>query len=308
VLLAVIALALTLALGTPGPLPTANPAPTSHLPATQPGAGRNEGVFLITTADDGTRAVYFVAGNARHSILPADMQLELELNPLWPLRYVDPDEALSLPEGAPIANARTGLVGAVAAPPEPEQPAPVPAEVPVEQPAPVAAEAPVEPPVPLRAEAPVEQSVPVATESPVGEPATYVVRRGDSAFLIARQFGIDQATLLAANGITNPSRVYAGQTLVIPGTAATPDVAEAPSEPAPVAVDEPQAMADTAEEILADTADDGAPAATYTVKPGDSAFLIARQFGIPQSALLAANGISNPSRVYAGQVLTIPSS
>jgi LysM repeat protein len=296
VLLAVIALALTLALGTPGPLPTANPTPTSHLPATQPGAGRNEGVFLITTADDGTRAVYFVAGNARHSILPADMQLELELNPLWPLRYVDPDEALSLPEGAPIANARTGLVGAVTAPPEPEQPAPVAAEARVEQ------------PVPVRAEARVEQSVPVAAEAPVGEPATYLVRRGDSAFLIARQFGIDQATLLAANGITNPSRVYAGQTLVIPGTAATPDVAEAPSEPAPVAVDEPQAMADTAEEILADTADDGAPAATYTVKPGDSAFLIARQFGVPQSALLAANGISNPSRVYAGQVLTIPSS
>src|SRR5205823_12368678 len=107
------------------------------------------------------------------------------------------------------------------APPEPEQAAPVAAEAPVEQ------------PVPVRAEAPVEQSVPVAAESPLGEPATYVVRRGDSAFLIARQFGIDQATLLAANGITNPSHVYAGQTLVIPGTAAAPDVAEAPSEPAP---------------------------------------------------------------------------
>jgi LysM repeat protein len=47
---------------------------------------------------------------------------------------------------------------------------------------------------------------------------------------------------------------------------------------------------------------------TYVVRPGDSAFLIARRFGIDQGALLAANGITNPNRVYAGQVLTIPSS
>ncbi len=47
---------------------------------------------------------------------------------------------------------------------------------------------------------------------------------------------------------------------------------------------------------------------TYTVQPGDSAFKIARNFGIAQEALLEANGISNPNRVYAGQVLTIPGS
>ena len=287
-LLAVTALAIALALGTPAPIPTPNAAPTSQLPATQPGAGRNEGVFLITTADDGTGAMYFVAGNARHSILPADVQLERQINPLWPLRYVDTDEALMLPEGAPVGRARTGLVGAVVAAPEPEQPAPVAAEVASEQPAPVAAEV------------GFDQPVPVAAEVDFDQPATYVVRRGDSAFLIARHFGIDQGALLAANGITNPNRVYVGQTLVIPGTSATPEVVETPTDPAPVvALDEPEAVADTPE--------DEAPTATYTVKPGDSAFLIARQFGIPQSALLAANGIANPNRVYTGQVLTIPS-
>ena len=286
-LLAVTALAISLALGTPGPAPTPGAAPTSHLPATQPGTGRNEGVFLITTADDGTRAVYFVAGSTRHSILVPDMQLELQLNPLWPLRYVEPDEVLSLPEAAPIGNARTGLVGAPVQAPEPQQPAP-------------AAEASVEQPAPAAAEAPVEQPAPVAAEAPFEQPTTYVVRPGDSAFLIARRFGIDQAALLAANGITNPSRVYAGQTLVIPVAAAAPEGVEAPAEPAPVAIDEPQPVADTPE--------DEAPTATYTVKPGDSAFLIARHFGIPQGALLAANSITNPNRVYAGQVLAIPSS
>jgi LysM repeat protein len=306
VLLAVIALALSLALGTPGPIPSPSPAPVSQLPATQPGVGRNEGVFLITTADDGTRAVYFVAGNARHSILPADMQRELQLNPLWPLRDVDADEALGLPEGAPVGSARTGLIGASVTTPEPEAPAPPAADTPLEAPAPGGADTPLEAPAPVA----------VAVETPLEAPATYLVRPGDSAFLIARQFGIDQAALLAANGISNPNRVYAGQTLVIPGGGAAPAVAEDSNEPSPAAVDEPQAVADSPGEAVADSRDEpvadapdaDAPTATYTVQRGDSAFLIARHFGIAQDALLAANGITNPSRVYAGQVLTIPNS
>lgn len=304
-LLAVIALALSVALGAPGAVPPSpSPAPASQLPATQPGLGRNEGVFLITTADDGTRAVYFVAGNARHSILPADMQLELQLNPLWPLRYIDADEALTLPEGAPVGKARTGLIGAEVSAPEPEAPAPAAPEPPfeLEAPAPMVAETPstvtAETPVPVTAEAP----APVTAEAP----ATYIVNRGDSAFLIARQFGIDQAALLAANGIPNPNRVYVGQTLVIPGAAATPEVADDSSEPAALAIDEPQALAETPDDALADAPEAETSAVTYTVQPGDSAFLIARRFGVPQDALLAANGIANPSRVYAGQVLTIP--
>ena len=297
-LLAVIALALSLALGAPGAVPPSpSPAPASQLPATQPGLGRNEGVFLITTADNGTRAVYFVAGSTRHSILPDDMQLELQLNPLWPLRYIDADEALTLPEGAPVGKARTGLIGAEVSAPEAEAPAPAPSETPseLEAPAPVMAET----PSTVTAETP----VPVMAETP----ATYFVKRGDSAFLIARQFGIDQATLLAANGISNPNRVYVGQTLVIPGAAATPEVADDSSEPAALAIDEPQALAETPDDSLADAPEAETSAVTYTVQPGDSAFLIARRFGIPQDALLAANGIANPSRVYTGQVLTIPS-
>ena len=55
-------------------------------------------------------------------------------------------------------------------------------------------------------------------------------------------------------------------------------------------------------------APDGPAAATYTVKRGDTAFLIARHFGVTQSELLAANGIANANRVYVGQVLAIPAS
>ena len=51
---------------------------------------------------------------------------------------------------------------------------------------------------------------------------------------------------------------------------------------------------------------DSAEATTYVVKPGDSAILIARHFGVDVDLLLTANGVANRNRVYAGQTLTIP--
>lgn len=44
----------------------------------------------------------------------------------------------------------------------------------------------------------------------------------------------------------------------------------------------------------------------YTVKAGDSFFLIARSFGISLDALLAANPGVNPDRLFIGQVICIP--
>ncbi|TME31753.1 MAG: LysM peptidoglycan-binding domain-containing protein [Chloroflexi bacterium] len=275
--MAVIAFAISLALGTPAPAPNALTAPTSHLPATQPGSGPNEGVFLVTTADDGGRATYFIAGNARHSILAADMQLELQLNPLWPVHTVSPDDALALAEGAPVGNARQGLVGGTAAEPEPV------AEAPAPDASPTAASA----------------TNDVADEAPAPTQSTYVLRPGDNLTRVAAQHGTTVAAILAANGLLNANRIYVGQTLVMPGETANPEVVETPATPARVAADDEQPVAD---------APDGPAAATYTVKRGDTAFLIARHFGVTQSELLAANGIANANRVYVGQVLAIPAS
>jgi LysM repeat protein len=46
---------------------------------------------------------------------------------------------------------------------------------------------------------------------------TYTVKRGDTLFRIALHFGVSQAVIIAANGITNPNRINVGQVLVIPG-------------------------------------------------------------------------------------------
>jgi LysM repeat protein len=48
---------------------------------------------------------------------------------------------------------------------------------------------------------------------------------------------------------------------------------------------------------------------TYTVRAGDTLAKIAARFGVPVSAILAANPqITNPDRIYIGQRLTIPTS
>ena len=49
-------------------------------------------------------------------------------------------------------------------------------------------------------------------------------------------------------------------------------------------------------------------AATYTLQPGDTLGAVARRNGVSVEALARANNISNPDRVFAGQVLTIPGS
>lgn len=261
-------------------------------------------MFLVTTGDDGSRAVYFIAGNTRHSILPTDMQLELQQNPLWPVFPANRDDVIAFAEGAPVGGARVGLLGPNAAG-EADAPLPV-----ADAPLPVA-----EAPLPV-ADAPrVEDVQPAAAQpaalmvAPATEPVVYILQPGDNLTRLSDRFGTTIDAILAANGLTNANHIYFGQPLLIPtGTdSPAPDVVETPGQPAPAADDAPAVVADTPP--LAEVDAESPIAATgtaYTVRPGDSIFRIARKFGIDQDALLEANAMSDPNRVYAGQVLTIP--
>ena len=118
-----------------------------------------------------------------------------------------------------------------------------------------------------------------ATASPAtSSSGVHVVQRGENLFRIALRYGTTHQALAAANGIANLNRVYAGQRLVIPGRGAARP-APAPSTPA---------------------------GQTYTVRRGDILSAIARRHGVSTWALAQANGIRNPSMIYAGQVLRIP--
>jgi LysM repeat protein len=49
-----------------------------------------------------------------------------------------------------------------------------------------------------------------------GQSRSYVIQRGDTLLSIARRFGLTVKQLQQANNITNPDKIYPGQTLVIP--------------------------------------------------------------------------------------------
>jgi N-acetylmuramoyl-L-alanine amidase len=115
----------------------------------------------------------------------------------------------------------------------------------------------------------------ILVASAAGAAATaYRVAQGDSLFLIARRYGVTVGAIRTANGLVSDI-IYPGQILTIPD--------QASSNP-------PNGQSGTA----------------YTVRSGDSLFLIAQRHGIAVSALKATNGLLS-DWIYPGQALTIPS-
>lgn len=105
--------------------------------------------------------------------------------------------------------------------------------------------------------------------------AYHTVQRGDTLYSIARRYGTTVQQLQSFNGIANANQIYAGQTLCVWNNAQNPY--PQPSD------------------------------SSYTVQPGDTLFSIARRYGLNVYQLASLNGIWNPSRIYVGQVLRIPS-
>ncbi len=98
--------------------------------------------------------------------------------------------------------------------------------------------------------------------------ATHLVQPGETLWLISRRYGTTVAELAALNKIANVNYIEAGQTLVIPERK-------------------------TAQVI-------------HTVRPGDTLYKIALQYGTTVAKIAAANNISNVNLIYAGTKLVIP--
>jgi LysM repeat protein len=73
--------------------------------------------------------------------------------------------------------------------------------------------------------------IPSGGAAPVLTGGYYTVQRGDTLYSIALRYGTSVWAIVAANNIANPSLIYPGQVLLIPGLGVTPP----PPPPAPPA-------------------------------------------------------------------------
>ena len=121
----------------------------------------------------------------------------------------------------------------------------------------------------------------LATAALAADP-TVVVEAGDTLTRLSKRHGVSISTLVDLNGLTDPNRIFAGQRLRIAAPPAAPTAVAPAAKPAAARV--------------------------HTVTRGQHLTGIARSYGVTIAAIVQANGITNPSRIYAGQRLTIPGS
>jgi LysM repeat protein len=110
---------------------------------------------------------------------------------------------------------------------------------------------------------------------------SHVVKPGETLSTIAQAFGTSVSAIVQANGLASADLIWVGQRLVIPSAGS----------------------GDAAARTSAATTASGR---VYTVKRGDTLGSIARSLGVSSSAIVQANGISNPDLLYVGQKLVIP--
>ena len=114
--------------------------------------------------------------------------------------------------------------------------------------------------------------------------AFWTVQAGESLSTLASEFGTTVKTILAYNALRDANSIYAGQELAIPVRPSLPvtdggDVVElSPGELWVV---------------------------SWTVSDGDPLLALAYRFGTTVDAIVARNGISDSSAIYAGQSLAI---
>jgi murein DD-endopeptidase MepM/ murein hydrolase activator NlpD len=201
------------------------------------------------------------------------------------------DLTADAPREAPSGNAtytppravRGGQDLQVSALPEPSQPA---------------ATAPSVPPA-RRATAPADPPAAVLQPSPAppAKGEAIEVQSGDTLYGLAKRHKVSLAELTAVNDLKSP-KLKPGQKLYLPAgkVAATGRPQKPLTKPTPLSATAPQAVSPGA----------ASWAGTYTIKPGDSLYNIARQHRVPLAELQQVNGIADPRKVKPGIVLKVP--
>lgn len=125
-----------------------------------------------------------------------------------------------------------------------------------------------------------------------GPSTNYTVVSGDTLEKIALQFDSGVCNIAAANGLTNPDFILAGQNLIVPT-----EVCEAE-------VDNQSCRTSAGTATCVDAS--AGVSDTYTIVSGDTFFLISSNLGITLDSLVAANPGVDASALEIGQVINIP--
>ncbi len=125
----------------------------------------------------------------------------------------------------------------------------------------------------------------------------HVLRRGETLYSIARQYGVPLEQIYALNNIADPNTVATGKELLIISAGMA----------SPVKVDSYDI---TAEPQVARSEDIERPKAIgqYFAQRGDTYYGIARRFGVDVDQLLSFNGLNSSRILKVGQQLMIPAS
>jgi murein DD-endopeptidase MepM/ murein hydrolase activator NlpD len=108
------------------------------------------------------------------------------------------------------------------------------------------------------------------TPAPLGL-TIHVLQRGETLEGLAQAYGVSLSEILRLNGLSDSRSAQVGQRLLVPA------------------------------QIIA-----GSPTQPYTVQHGETLESIANRFGLSLAELIQINGIIDPSQVYGGQILQLP--
>ncbi|MEQ8673376.1 MAG: LysM peptidoglycan-binding domain-containing protein [Aggregatilineales bacterium] len=138
----------------------------------------------------------------------------------------------------------------------------------------------------------VGQRLLIPLDSPQADPVPiiHVIQPGESLGSIAQLYGVSSESVLSANSIVDANTIFIGQVLQIPT--------------ADIALNGESSIENSTESALPETAI--AINGVHVVSSGETLFRIATSYGLTVSDLQQANGISDPTVIFAGQELVIP--
>jgi len=124
--------------------------------------------------------------------------------------------------------------------------------------------------------------LPETTQTAKPSIITYTIVKGDTLWTISKRYDVKMSSIISTNQLKEISRLSVGQKLKIPIT--NMDIAKA----------EGYSKNEEVQEVI------------YYVKKGESLWNISRNYNVKLETIIAANNITNASKISTGQQLRIP--